>query len=257
MSERNVLIFDSPHALSAYLVQHWIKMATYYIERTGRFSCAFSGGRTPVEFYNLLSSTQDFDLWSKVHIFLTDERFVDQDDKDNNFRLLRDNLLNYVKIPPENIYPIPTNVQTAGISAEEYKNRLAGFFTLDQNRLPIIDMVLLGVGEDGHTASLFPDTQGIDDPYRLTMPVAQNHLKHERISITLPVINNAKHVCFMVTGKGKAEIIKDIVDEGVICPASRVNPSNGELVYLLDADAAHLLANRDKYLYRDQVVPLN
>ncbi len=238
------------------MVTQWIQTATDYIQRTSRFSCAFSGGRTPVEFYNLLSAEQDFELWSRVHIFMTDERFVDAEDKDNNFRLIRDNLLNYVKIPPENIYPIPTNVQTVGIAAEEYKNRLVGFFTLDQNRLPIIDLVVLGLGEDGHTASLFPQTEGIDAPYRLTMPVNENHLKYERISLTLPVLNNARHVYFMVAGKNKADIVRRVIEDKEPFPATQVQPTNGELTFLLDAAAASQLKDQQKYIYRDETISL-
>ncbi|MBZ0166358.1 MAG: 6-phosphogluconolactonase, partial [Candidatus Omnitrophica bacterium] len=164
--DRDIVVFSDSHKLADYLVKSWIHLANEMISEHGRFSSAFSGGRSPVEFYSLLSSWPDFNLWSKIHIFQTDERFVDEHHPDNNYRLIKDNLLRHVPIPIENVFPIPSHVDTVGMAAEEYKNTLVRFFTLDRNHLPIIDFVLLGLGEDGHTASLFPDLAGINDPYR-------------------------------------------------------------------------------------------
>ena len=252
-----VILFPDSHKLADYLVKKWIHIANELIGLHGRFSSAFPGGRSPVEFYNLLSSWPDFNLWSKVHLFQTDERFVDDQHQDNNFRLIKDNLLRHVPIPMENVFPVPTHVETVGMSAEEYKNTLVRFFTLDRNHLPIIDFVLLGLGEDGHTASLFPQMEGIDDPYRLTMPVSVNHLKHDRVSITLPVINNARHIFFLVTGAQKAEIVRDVIEGNGDWPASRVCPREGSLTFLLDAPAAQLLEHRENYLSEVQPLSIN
>ncbi len=251
----DVILFPDSHKVADYLVKTWIHLANEVISQQGRFSSAFPGGRSPVEFYNLLSSWPDFNLWSKVHIFQTDERFVDEHHQDNNFRLIKDNLLRHVPIPMENVFPAPTHVETVGMAAEEYKNTLVRFFTLDRNHLPIIDFILLGIGEDGHTASLFPGVEGIGDPYRLTMPVSVNHLKYDRISMTLSVINNARNVFFLVTGGQKAEIIRDILERGIDCPAARVRPREGKLTFLLDAEAAKLLEHKENYL--SQVQPMS
>lgn len=255
--ESEVIIFPDIHKLTNHLVKTWIHLAKEFIELHGRFSSAFSGGRSPVEFYNLLSSWPDFNLWSKIHIFQTDERFVDKHHQDNNFRLIKDNLLRHVPIPVENVFPMPSHVETVGVAAEEYKNTLVRFFTLDRNHLPIIDFILLGLGEDGHTASLFPGVEGINDPYRLTMPVSVNHLKHDRISITLPVINNARQVIFLVTGAQKASIVKDVIEGCVDCPASQVVPRDGKLTFLLDAAAAQSLQHKDRYLTEAQPISIN
>lgn len=252
-----VILFADSHKLADHLVKTWIHLANEVISEHGRFSSAFPGGRSPVEFYNLLSSWPDFNLWSKVHIFQTDERFVDEHHPDNNFRLIKDNLLRHVPIPMENVFPIPSHVETVGMAAEEYKNTLVRFFTLDRNHLPIIDFVLLGLGEDGHTASLFPGVDGINDPYRLTMPVSVNHLKHDRISLTLSVINNARNVIFLVTGSQKAEIIRDILEGEGDYPAAQVRPRQGKLTFLLDAQAAQLLEHRERYVTEVQPLSIN
>lgn len=257
MNEPGLIIFEDSHKLADYFVKQWISLATQAIETYGRFSCAFCGGRTPVEFYSLLSSADEFRLWSKVHIFLTDERFVDEYDKDNNFRLIKDNLLRHVSIPIENIHSIPTDVQTLGLAAEEYKNILLRYFTLDKNHLPVFDLILLGLGEDGHTASLFPDTDGMNDRYRLTLPVSKSSLKHDRISLTLPVLNNARHVYFLITGRQKAQVVQEIIEEKKLYPAALVNPVNGTMSYLMDAQAACLLKNQEKYIFRGSPIPLN
>ncbi|MGE3980076.1 MAG: 6-phosphogluconolactonase [Candidatus Omnitrophota bacterium] len=257
MNEPGLIIFEDSHKLADYFVKQWISLATQSIGTYGRFSCAFCGGRTPVEFYSLLSSADEFRLWSKVHIFLTDERFVDEHDKDNNFRLIKDNLLRHVSIPIENIHPIPTDVQTIGLAAEEYKNTLLRYFTLDKNHMPVFDLILLGLGEDGHTASLFPGTVGINDRYRLTIPVSNVSLKHDRISLTLSVINNARHVYFMITGRQKAQVVKEMIEDKKQYPAAQVSPANGVLSYLLDAQAACLLQNQEKNIFRGSPIPLN
>lgn len=252
-----VIIFPDSHKLADYLVKTWIHSANEVIDQHGRFSTAFPGGRSPVEFYNLLSSWPDFNLWSKVHIFQTDERFVDQAHQDNNFRLIKDNLLRHIPIPMENVFSVPTGLETVGMSAEEYKNTLVRFFTLDRNRLPIIDFVVLGLGEDGHTASLFPGVEGINDPYRLTMPVSINHLKYDRISITLPVINNARQIFFLVTGSQKAAIVKEILEGDSSYPAAQVLPNNGKLTFLLDMEAANQLEQRENYNYQAQPISVD
>src|SRR5262245_46135136 len=122
MNARNIIIFEDCHKLADLFVKQWVILAKHFVEQQGRFNCAFCGGRTPVEFYSLLSSTEEFRQWSRVHIFLTDERFVDEHHKDNNFRLIKDNLLRHISIPMENVHPVPTMGQTAGLAAEEYKN---------------------------------------------------------------------------------------------------------------------------------------
>ncbi|MBP9854920.1 MAG: 6-phosphogluconolactonase [Candidatus Omnitrophica bacterium] len=250
MNKPSIIVFEDTQKLSEYFVKQWASHAIETIARSGRFCCAFSGGRTPVEFYSLLSAFNEFRSWSKVHIFLTDERFVNESDKDNNFRLIKDNLLRHISIPPENVHPIPTDAPTVGVAAEEYKNILLKYFTLDKNHLPVFDLMLLGLGEDGHTASLFPDTVGMDDRYRLTLPVTNSHLKYDRISLTLPVINNSRHVYFIVAGRHKANIVREIIEEKKDYPASKVNPTQGTLTFLMDVAAAGLLKNPKNYIPR-------
>jgi len=254
--QRKVLIFESGHALTDYLIKQWAEIAQEAVQRSGRFTVALSGGRSPVEFYCKLSSLEDFDLWQKTHIFLGDERFVPLDDDASNFKVIKTNLLDYITIPPENIHPIPTDQKNVDLSAEQYKGLLAQFFEFGEANVPCFDLILLGIGSDGHTASLFPDDKQIDDAKRLVLPVSLPHLKYERISVTLPVINNARNVFFLALGANKADILKEIIENEGCFPASKVKPAATQPVYLLDKEAAQKLSFRDSYFHEGQAISL-
>jgi len=249
-----ILVFDSSSDLANYFLKKWVDIVHKTVARRNRFVVALSGGRAPVEFYCKLASLSDFDLWPKVHAFMVDERFVDEEDPESNYRSLKENLFNRIPIPSENLHPVLTDCENVGIAAEQYKDDIVRSLELNKAGLPTFDLVLLGLGEDGHTASLFPDAEGIGDLGRLTVPVSLNHLKHERISLTLPAINNAAHVIFLVNGPKKADIVKRIVEEDTNLPAAQVVPTNGELLFLLDREASQKLTHRDKYAYHDEAL---
>jgi len=245
MDKPEILIFENGHLLSNFLVKKWIEIANESIGQRNRFTVALSGGRTPVEFYSRLSSLEEFDLWHKTHLFLADEHFVRYEERDNNFRMITENLINYINVPEENLHPILTHYDNVGLAAEHYKEELMYFFGLNRGQWPRFDLMLLGIGDEGHTASLFPDDENVNDPDRLTIPVSLNHLKNERISLTLPVINQARHVLFLVLGRQKAPLIKDILDKKADGPAAKVHPKEGRLIYLLDKEAAQNLSYPD------------
>ena len=207
-----------------------------------------------MEFYCKLSAFEDFGFWQRTHIFLGDERFVGRDDSNSNFKMIKENLLDYVSIPPENIHPIATGQKNVDLAAESYKNELIRFFEFKENNAPQFDLILLGIGTDGHTASLFSDDERIDDPGRLVLPVSLTHLKNERISLTLPVINNARNVIALVVGAGKADIFSEIVEKNLQVPASKVRPADGRLIYLLDKEAARKLSYRESCSHEGQAV---
>ncbi len=242
MKNRKILIFESPHTLANYLLQQWGKISGDAIEQRSRFNVALSGGRSPLEFYCRLSGNKDYDLWKKTHVFMADERFVPPDDKDSNFRLLQENLFNYVNIPQENIHAIPTYYENVLMCVDHYKNEMQYAFNLKPNEWPCLDLVMLGMGEDGHTASLFPEDENVDDPNRMVLPVSIDHLKHERISLSLPVINHARNIIFVVQGHQKAEVLKQIIKEHKEVPVSKVKPIDGTLTFLLDKEAASQLS---------------
>jgi 6-phosphogluconolactonase len=252
--KRKILIFEDGHALANDLLKKWIGIAEEAVARRNRFTVALPGGRSPMEFYCRLSAFEDFGLWQRTHIFLGDERFVPLDDDNSNFKMIRKNLLDYVNIPPENIHPIHTDQKNVDLSAEQYKNELAGFFEFKENKAPCFDLILLGVGSDGHTASLFPDDGRIDDPGGVVLPVSLPHLKEDRISLALPVINNARNVIAIVLGASKADILKEIIDGQSTTPAAKVAPAAGRMIYLLDKEAARKLSYRDSYSHEGQAV---
>ncbi len=235
---KKILVFENTHILTNHLIKEWMRIADESIEMHGRFCAALSGGRSPVEFYCKLSGLRDLESWAKTHIFLADERFVPLDNKDSNFGMIKNNFLNFLDIPLENIHPIPTSEENVLVAAEEYKKTLLRFFPLKNNPIPRFDFILLGLGEDGHTASLYPQDNNVDDPNRIVLPVSLPHLKEERISLTLSVINNARYIFFLAQGKKKASIIKKVMEEKHSTPAAKVESAQGQLTFLLDKEAA-------------------
>lgn len=239
---RKILIFENSFILANYMLKLWQTIAKEAIGDHNQFNVALSGGRTPAEFYCRLSSIEDDALWKKTHLFLGDERFVDSQDKENNFKMIKSSLIDYIRLPWSNMHSIPTDVENPAVAAEHLKHQLFAHFAYQRKPLPSFDLILLGVGEDGHTASLFPQMPELDNPNAVTLPVSLPHLKHERVTIGLPIINNARYVIFLVLGPTKADIMQKILEENHECPTSRVNPANGELIFLLDKGAAGKLS---------------
>jgi len=252
--KRKILIFENSHILTSYLLKKWVEMVHEAVQRSNRFTVALSGGRSPIEFYSRLSAFKDFDLWSRTHVFLGDERFVPFSDGNSNFKMIKENLLDYISLPPENIHPITTDQKNVDLAADQFKNELVQFFEFNENNVPSFDMILLGVGTDGHTASLFPDDEHIEDMDRLVLPVTLPHLKEERITLTLPVINSARNVVFLILGTNKAEILQEMIKGESGIPASKVNLTTGQLTYLVDKEAACKLSYRDSCSHEDQGV---
>lgn len=240
---REILIFANAHLLTDFLLKKWNEIGREAIAEHGRFSVALSGGRTPLAFYARLSGFKDFDLWPKTHVFLVDERFVSFDHPESNFGMLRKSLLDHVNISPSNIHPIAIGQDNVALAAEDFKNDLVRFFAIPKEGLPRLDLILLGIGEDGHVASVLPGQEGGCDPKRLVVPVSSPRLKHERISLTLTVLNHARHVIFIVLGSRKAEIVRQVLEDGSALPAAMVKPTHGHLTYLLDKDAAQKLSS--------------
>ncbi|QSA96588.1 6-phosphogluconolactonase [Methylococcus sp. EFPC2] len=203
-----------------------------------RFSLALSGGSTPQRLHRLLTQTPWIERidWSRVHIFLADERQVPHDHPDSNYRMARETLLDHVPIPPDQIHPVPTAGAKPAEDALAYADELAAYFGSDA---PAFDLILLGMGPDGHTASLFP---GHTWPQGGTVIGVENSPKPppRRISLSLEFINRARNVLFLVTGADKAEAVARVFSEGHgegALPAGRIQPA-GKLVWLLDQAAA-------------------
>jgi 6-phosphogluconolactonase len=237
-----VCVFDRKEEIYDFIIRTWDKVSRRAIERKGVFFVGLSGGKTPVDLYHRLSGTKEMLGWEKTHIFLVDERFVPFDHPDSNYRMLKETLFDHVPIPRENIHPIPTEGSTLEASAAAYEENLKKSFGLSEDRFPEFDLLILGIGEDGHTASLFPGSSVVNERISLVAPVPLNETKHARITLTLPVINHARHILFLVTGKDKAHVLRKIVDEkdGSL-PASMVHCKRGSLTFVLDREASLLL----------------
>ncbi|MBI5149462.1 MAG: 6-phosphogluconolactonase [Candidatus Omnitrophica bacterium] len=256
-AQAKVLIFESPYAAANYLLKKWQEIAQWAVVDHQLFNVALSGGRTPAEFYCRLCALENYGLWQRTHLFPGDERFVPANDKDSNFRMIKSNLLDYIHIPPQNVHPVPTNGKNAAVAAEEYKNILMDHFADQHKPLPRFDLILLGIGEDGHTASLFPGMeQQTRDPDIAVMPVSLPHLKTDRVSLSLPVINSASNVVVLVLGVTKAGIIQKILEDNYPCPAAQVNPTGGRLTFVLDKEAAGKLSRPLTYLQEDDALCL-
>lgn len=228
--------------MADFVIAQWKTISEKAIKGKGYFSVALSGGRTPEFLYKKLSNKRTLP-WNKTHVFLTDERYVPYEDEENNLHMINNTLLTRVSIPKKNVHPISTSEVTPLESAEKYEEDLISFFRTAETALPKFDLILLGIGEDGHTASLFPETPSLKEIRHFAVTVSpKDKTKKDRITITFPVINMAKNIVFLVTGGNKAKIVKDVIEgKNNLLPAAMVEPEKGKLFFLLDESAGSLL----------------
>ncbi|HEY6274161.1 MAG TPA: 6-phosphogluconolactonase [Terriglobales bacterium] len=231
-------------ALNRDAAEEFCRCADSAIAARGRFAAALSGGNTPRGVYAELAAQKKNSLpWDKIYIFFGDERYVPSGDPASNYRMARESLLSKVTIPEENVHRVLTELP-ATTAAVQYEMDLRNFFRLPSGGWPRFDLILLGLGEDGHTASLFPGSEGIHEQSRLVISNWVEKLADHRITFTYPVLNHADQVVFLVSGKAKAPILKDIFSSAKqnSYPAQAVRPENGKLLWLVDQDAAGLLS---------------
>jgi 6-phosphogluconolactonase len=241
-SGKTVSIFDDENQMLKFLIKKWEDIAHQRIERRGYFAVGLSGGKTPIVFYQKLAEWENKSFWKRTHVFLVDERFVPFEDKDSNYRMLRETLLGKIPIPQENIHFIQTGKGSPEVSAKEYEKDLKSFFKVSKGQFPNFDLILLGIGEDGHTASLFPGSKALSERNHLTAAVVVGEMRHDRITLTLPVINHAEHVIFFVTGANKAPVLKKVIaGDDPSLPASLVQPRSRKLLFVIDREASSQL----------------
>lgn len=236
-----VRIFPTQRALDDFMLGKWEEVSRSAVRRRGRFAVALSGGRTPVSFYERLAFSGRTMPWGKTDVFLTDERCVPADHPDRNYRMIGEKLLGRVPIPLKNLHPMPADLEP-GMAAECYEKEMKTFFGLKDGEFPRFDLVLLGLGEDGHTASLFPGDAALAETRRLAVAVVRPAPDHHRISLTLPVINGADVIVFLVAGAKKAAVLKAVLEgppDGL--PAVLVRPGKGWPMFLSDREAGALL----------------
>jgi 6-phosphogluconolactonase len=236
MNNGRIEVLADPPAL-AHRVAEWMTATASAAE--GRFRVALSGGSTPRALYRLLASEEFRNRfpWRQVSWFWGDERFVPYDHPESNYRMAREAMLANVPVPSENIFPIPTDGEPEDAS-RRYERTLQeayGAPTLDPTR-PLFDIVLLGMGDDGHTASLLPGEELLEERSRWVAAVAHGR-PEVRITLTYPVIESSRHVAFLVEGAAKAAMLSAIRAGGSQVPAARVR-AVGELIWFVDRAAA-------------------
>jgi 6-phosphogluconolactonase len=237
-------VYESSDALARAAAQHFAERVQQAIEKRGRARIAISGGSTPKEMFALLADGNEFygkDLpWDKVELFWVDERPVGPDDPDSNYRMTNEQLLSKVPLAPEHVHRIEGELDPEEAAAK-YESVIRREFRLEGAEAPRFDIVWLGMGDDGHTASLFPHTEGVHELGRIAFA---NHVPQKdtwRISLSAPVINEALEVVFLIGGDDKAAPLERVlygepdVDE---TPAQLIQPKNGSLLFLLDEKAA-------------------
>lgn len=235
----------TPQELFAVAAEEVVHATKQAVESRGRFTIALSGGSTPKSMFNLLATNARTSLpWDRMFFFWGDERHVPPTDVDSNYRMADEAMLSKVPVPAGNVFRIPTENPDAAAAAEAYEQTLRKFFALEPGAIPRFDLILLGLGPDGHTASLFPGTAALHEKSRLVVANWVEKLKTSRLSFTFPVLNAAACVAFLVSGTDKAPALHSVLESdapGEQYPAKLVHPTNGKLLWLIDRAAASQL----------------
>jgi 6-phosphogluconolactonase len=236
----NLLVYETPEELAEAAAREFVARAEGAINALGRFAVVLAGGSTPKATYQALARDYADKLdWGRVHVFFGDERTVPPDHEDSNYRMAHEALLS--RVPVGGVHRMRGELPPAEAAAA-YEEELRKFF--GPEGVPAFDLILLGIGEDGHTASLFPETSALDvtDRWAVANPVLK--LETTRLTLTVPVINAAMAVAFLVAGEGKAKALKEILEGDADprgYPAKFIRPEGGDLTWMVDKAAAGLL----------------
>ena len=242
----NVNIFETADGALTALADYFIKIGTESIAARGQFTVALSGGSSPKKLYELLASTTYADQldWEKVFFFFGDERNVPQDHKDSNYLMAKKALFDPLMISPVNVFPVDTTFEPAE-AASKYWEMISAFF--DDGELSF-DLVLLGLGDNSHTASLFPHTPVLQDTTPGVKEVWLEDQQVWRITLNAPLINDARYIAFLVYGEGKAEALHHVLEDDEDIeeyPAQLIDSISGETEWFIDEPAAANLPQDD------------
>jgi 6-phosphogluconolactonase len=240
--KNEIKILNDKESLGLFAADKFVELSEHYIKQKGRFSVALSGGSTPKILYDKLVQLYADDVhWNYIDFFWSDERYVPFDHPDSNGGMAYKHLLQPMDISKDRFYPVPTSYPSAAQSAMEYEETIRSYFSTPSS-VPAFDLIFLGMGDDGHTASLFPDTKALHETRRIVSANYVDKFDTWRITFTYPLLNQAKHVFFLVGGADKAGVVREIHNEGSEkYPSAIVKPTNGELLWLLDAEAGREL----------------
>jgi 6-phosphogluconolactonase len=243
-SNREILVLKTAQEIASTAAKEFVFLARSSIQARGRFTVALSGGSTPKTLFGILANDREVP-WDKIHLFWGDERHVPPDHPDSNFLMTQQSLLSKIKIPHENVHRIMAEEEDANRAAESYEHVLQQFF----GGLPRFDLALLGMGPDGHTASLFPGTKALHETKRLVVSNWVGKFYTDRITMTVPVLNNAACVIFLVAGEDKTQPLKGVLEgphEPEQLPSQLIQPTNGKLLWMVDRSAAKLLEHLEE-----------
>jgi 6-phosphogluconolactonase len=237
----------TPQELFGAAAEEVVQTAKHAVAARGRFTIALSGGSTPKSLFNLLATNAKNVLpWESMFFFWGDERHVPPTDAESNYRMAEETMLSKVPVPAGNVFRVPAENPDAAAAAAAYEETIQKFFALEPGKFPRFDLILLGMGPDGHTASLFPGTAGLQEKSRLVIANWVEKFKTHRITFTLPVLNAAQTVMFLISGTDKAEALKAVLEgdaPGEQYPSKLVKPTDGKLIWLIDRAAASGLSS--------------
>ena len=246
--EREIRILEDGAAIAKRAAQEFVQAATLAVREKGSFNAVLAGGSTPKALYGLLVNDPTLRSqvpWDKIHLFFGDERHVAPDHPDSNFRMATETLISKSPVKPEQVTRIKGEYPDADRAALEYEKALREYFKLKNGEYPRFDLVLAGMGNEGHTLSLFPGTKALHADGRIVVRNWVGKLYAERITLTAPAASNAARVIFMVTGADKAPALKGVLEgpfEPEQLPAQLLQPKNGKLLWLVDAAAGSMLS---------------
>jgi 6-phosphogluconolactonase len=247
-SSVEIRVLTTPQELFEAAADEVVHSAKEAVEQRGRFTIALPGGSTPKSLFHLLATNARTVLpWDRTFFFWGDERHVPPTDPDSNYKMAEETMLSKIPVAAGNVFRIPAENPDAAAAAEAYEQTVRKFFQLEAGQVPVFDLILLGMGPDGHTASLFPCSAGLQEKKRLVIANWVDKLKASRLTLTLPVLNAARCVSFLVSGTDKAAMLKTVLEEDAPAeqyPSKLIRPGDGKLIWLVDRAAASALSTK-------------
>lgn len=249
--ETSVLIASDEAAFTKKAAQLVLEIAVKNVNESKRFTLVLSGGSTPKQLLSTLAEPyfRDRFPWLQTYVFWGDERCVSPDHPESNYKMAHDVLLSRIPFfPKDHIVRMKGEMQPPQEAAKAYENEIKAFFRLEKT-IPSFDLIILGIGEDGHIASLFPGSESLKEKLKWVLAVPGPGSAPMRISLGLPVINNARKILFLAAGDSKAAIVREVLREdevGARFPAELVRPVKGDLIWLLDKTSASKLMSEAK-----------
>ena len=247
--QREIRIFKNSAAIARRAAEIFLETAQSAVDRSGIFSVALAGGSTPKLLYSLLATDPGFSSrlpWDKMQLFFGDERHVGPDDPQSNFKMASDTMISKAPLKSEQVHRMKGEYPDTEQAAREYEQVLSAQFQLKDGQLPRFNLVLVGMGDEGHCLSLFPGTRALHAEGRTVVRNWVGKLYADRITITAPAANNAAMILFTVTGKEKALALKAVLEgpyEPDQLPSQLLQPTNGKLLWFVDEAAGNMLSS--------------